>query len=61
MHGTHVAGRRLRSGITERVYEGDKIMFGAEVARGDGKIHRAEQVLRTSANSPNRHLLPNRS
>jgi hypothetical protein len=36
MHGTHVRGRRLKKGIFQRLFDQDKVTFGAEVARADG-------------------------
>lgn len=60
MHGTHIAGRRLRGGVTESLYEGDNILFGAEVARGDGKLQRQEKVSVKLANEPIRNLPPDR-
>lgn len=37
MHGTHRDGQRLPSGCRESLFDGDKLVFGAEVARGDGE------------------------
>lgn len=39
MHGTHVFGRRLKRGVSERLYGGERIVLGAEVARGTGELH----------------------
>jgi hypothetical protein len=38
MHGTHVRGRRLKHGIFQRLFDQDKVIFGAEVARATGTI-----------------------
>ena len=35
MHGTHRDGQRLPKGELRQLYDGDKLVLGAEVARGE--------------------------
>ena len=40
----------MKKGVTERLYSGDNIVFGAEVARGDGNLHLSQNLFHTHAN-----------
>jgi FHA domain len=36
MHGTHIGDMRLKNDTPHRIHDGDLILFGAEVSRGEG-------------------------
>ena len=42
MHGTHRDGQRLPQGELRRLYDGDKLVLGAEVARGESTFFPVE-------------------